>query len=622
MDDNKQGFHVYDDDGRDISSFSNPQNKGGFEDISSSSSAAAGGQDFVDFDSFSKNKQFSKNKHGAAGVTDKFTDWWRSKAVWKRVLMVFGITLFTLGCLLVIWKWFPFGIRGKLFCSAAGLLTLNIGSYLFIKWDKRVLQTFLMSFWSLLLALVLLITCTKTTWGYTINLLGYNYDYTFEDEDVAAKPVIDEKIMNIALFGIDTRSAESFTGNTDSIMILSLNTKENSIKIISIMRDTLVPIETDGGTVYHKINSAYTRGYNSKSVKNKSQTERWNMGAVYAVRTINQIFDLDIIDYATVNFFGMAKIIDAVGGIEVELTEREVTARGNNNHGINDMIAEVCGNMGLKAKDYYVTKSGKQHLNGVQAVAYSRIRYVPNIWGNNNDYGRTERQRFVMEQLFQKALTIDSSKYADLVFGLTDYFRTSLSPDKIVDLAVGILGKTPAFLKAQMPMDSSFCMASPKGSFGSVVYFDLELAGKMIHSFIYDNITFEDYLVNNDIDKSDYNDWYRKLSPGGSGSGGGSSTVTTPDDKPSTENDNDTDNDDDKDKPQEEDPETPPEEDPETPPETPEDPEDPENGGGDDDNTGDDDNSGGDNGGNGNDDNQGSDSPPDTESMPPATDEV
>lgn len=526
MSNNNQGFHVYDDDGKDIGSYSGEKSGKQFDDISSSS---ASGGDFIDFESFSKNKSFQKNKHKTDSCTDKFTAWWRGQSGLKRFLMVFGITLFTLGCLYVIWAYVPFGIRGKLFSSAFGLLTLNVGVWLFIKWKKRVLQTSVMAFASTILALILLITCTKVTWGKTINLLGYNYDYTFEDEDVGAAPTIDEKIMNIALFGIDTRSAESFTGNTDSIMILSINTKANTIKIISVMRDSLVPIETDNGKIYHKINSAYTRGYNSKEVKGKSQEERWNMGAVYGVRTLNKIFDLDIKDYATVNFFGMAKIIDAVGGIEVELTEREVKARGNNNHGINDMIAEVCNNMGVKPKDYYVTKSGKQHLNGIQAVAYSRIRYVANIWGSNNDYGRTERQRYVMEQLFEKALNIDSSKYSGLVMSLTDYFRTSLNPDKIITLATSVLGKKPAFQKAQMPMDSSFCMASPKGSFGSVVYYDIGLAGKMIHSFIYDDVSFEDYLTNNDIDKSDYNDWYRNtVSSSGSGSGSGTSKPATP----------------------------------------------------------------------------------------------
>lgn len=519
MAENNQGFHVYDDDGRDISSYSKANE---FEDISSSSANAGSGDDYINFESFSENKHFNKRKHGAASAPDKVTAWWKNKSKGKRALMSIGIALFTIACLFVIWKWVPFGIRGKLFSSAFGLLCLTLGCGIFIKWKKRVFQTVLTSMGAVLLSVILVLTCTKASWGFLMGFF-YNFDHTFEDADIGAQPTIDEKIVNIALFGIDTRSAESFTGNTDSIMILSLNTKDSSIKITSIMRDSLVPIETDNGTIYHKINSAYSRGYNSKEVKGKSQEEKWNNGAVWAVRTINKIFDLDISDYATVNFFGMAEIIDAVGGIDVELTEREVTARGKNNYGINDMITEVCHLMKLKPADYHISKSGKQHLNGVQAVAYSRIRYVPNIWGSNNDYGRTERQRYVMEQLFHKALTIDSSKYLSLIKTLIPYTRTSMSPDKILEFAKAILGRSPTFQKAQIPPDSSFLMRSPSGSFGSVVYYDLELAGKMIHSFIYDNVSFEDYLVNNDIDSSDYNDWYRNL-----GLGGSSGSATNP----------------------------------------------------------------------------------------------
>ena len=113
----------------------------------------------------------------------------------------------------------------------------------------------------------------------------------------------------------------------------------------------------------------------------------------------------------------MADIIEAVGGIDAELTEEEVISTWNYNkkHGINDMIREVCAHMKVDSSKYVIKKSGKLHLNGIQAVAYSRIRYCRNVWGTNNDFGRTDRQRYVMEQLFNKATKLKKTDYIKLV---------------------------------------------------------------------------------------------------------------------------------------------------------------------------------------------------------------
>lgn len=507
MSDERNGFFDYGDDDREIRSHSVPPSAGDFEDVYSDSGRMA--QDsigFVDFDTFSDSRHFRKKRHGILGAVDRFGEWWHSRTGWQKGLMIVALVLFTLGALFAIWKWMPLGIRGKLFCSAFGLLALNLLVYLLIRWNKRSLQRVFMSVFTVLLSGILLIT--TLFWNPFLNLI-YNFDHTFpsKGEELEAVPTIDKDITNIALFGIDTRNEKQFTGNSDSIMILSLNAKTHTVKIISILRDTLVPIENNGSTTYNKINSAYAKG-----------------GAELAVRTLNKLFNLDITDYATVNFYGMAKMIDAVGGIDAELTEREVTARGNNNHGINDMIGEVCQLMGYNPKDYYVTKSGPQHLNGIQAVAYSRIRYVPNIWGTNNDYGRTDRQRYVMQQLFQTAVSMDKAKYPGLIKTMIPYTVTSLNPDEILSYALNILRDSPSFEQERLPKDG-YQMTSPSGSFGSVVYYDLDFGAKLIHSFIYENISFDDYVAVYGIQK---NDWYRQRFGSGTSGGGSSSTVTKP----------------------------------------------------------------------------------------------
>lgn len=361
---------------------------------------------------------------------------------------------------------------------------------------------------SILVALVSLILIFAIGSGTFLTVFDYNYN-NIKKDDLGFENVIDEKIVNIALFGIDTRNTKSFKGNSDSIMILSLNTNTKTVKVISVMRDSLVPITYNGKTTYSKINSAYAKG-----------------GPELAIKTINTIFDLDISEYATVNFFGMVDIIDAIGGIDAELTSEEAKMSGNIPYGINGCIQEICYHKGIDASKYFITKAGKQHLNGIQAVAYSRIRYVSNIWGTSNDYGRTDRQRYVMEQLFNKAKTLEKSQYISLVKALIPCTETSLAYNEIIDLSFSIILKNPTFEQSRVPMHE-YLMTSPKTSAGSVVYYDLDFASKLLHSFIYDDITPEKYIETNGVEK---NDWYRKevgiYSPSNSGSGSTNSTPT------------------------------------------------------------------------------------------------
>ncbi len=388
------------------------------------------------------------------------------------------------------------------------------------KWKKRLI----ISLTSVLLVFAILV-------ALFFILFRYNYNPITDDpKKLGFKGKIDEDIINIALFGLDSRDTTGkncFTGNSDSIMILSLNTKTKKVKIISLMRDTLVPIEKDSGLTYYKMNAAYSWG-----------------GPVLAIKTINQNFGLDISEYATVNFYGMSDIIDAVGGIDVELTKSEVTSRGKNNHGINDMIQEICVYKDLNPKDYYVTTWGKQRLNGVQAVAYSRIRYCTNIWGTTNDYGRTDRQRFVMEQLFNKAKTLKKSEYLDFAKALIPCTETSLNRKEILSIAYNIMLNSPTFEQYRIPQNTpemNFLMNSPSGSFGSVVYFDLQYAAKVIKAIIYDDMTIEQYVEQYGIEK---NDWYAKVG----GSGGHKKPSSDTSSLPSkTEDPTDTKPDDDKD---------------------------------------------------------------------------
>ncbi len=301
---------------------------------------------------------------------------------------------------------------------------------------------------------------------------------------------------------------DSFKGLSDSIMILSLNSETKKVKVISVMRDSLVPITNNGKTVYGKINSAYNKG-----------------GPELAIKTLNTIFGLDISEYATVNFYGMADIIDAMGGIDVELAEGELNVYGYEygmrvNWGINGMIAEQCNYMGLDASKYLVKNAGFQHLNGVQAVAYARIRHAANIEGTNDDFGRTDRQRYVMEQLFNKAVTLNTTQYISLAKSLIPCSETSLSYSQILSLAVNILLASPTFEQSRVPLTKYQMPSKSISGYGSCLYYDLDYAGKIIRAFIYNDITPEDYMKLNGIEK---NDWYAKRYSTSSNTASGSS---------------------------------------------------------------------------------------------------
>ena len=368
-------------------------------------------------------------------------------------------------------------------------------------------------------ALLVSVTAIVLVLAILYAYIGRVFDFSFNDDkkNLGFTKVINDKIINVALFGLDTRGVNSFTGNSDSIMILSINTINKKVKIMSVMRDTLVPIERNGKTTYSKINAAYGWG-----------------GPELAVKTLNQCFNLDISDYATVNFYGMVDIIDAVGGIEATITEDELYDKGQDKPGLNGCMGEICKYMNLNINKYLINKAGTQHLNGVQAVAYSRIRYCRSVWDTNNDYGRTDRQRHVMQELFNKAKTLKKSQYFSLANALIPCTKTSMSTTEIINIAASVLLNSPEFEQYRIPQNE-FLMPAPSGSFGSVLYYDLDYVSRLIHGIIYDGETLDSFVEKNGIDK---NPWYGKgSSVKGNSTTASSSSKPTVSSKPSVSSD-------------------------------------------------------------------------------------
>ncbi len=327
--------------------------------------------------------------------------------------------------------------------------------------------------------------------GVVFGILWFKSTFDYEHDPITEDPGqlgVDEnieypdEITNIALFGLDSRAkkpegAEYQRGLSDSIMIISVNETSGSIKLVSVMRDTLVKVEGHG---YQKINAAYSLG-----------------GPELAIKTLNQTFRMNIQEYATVDFEGMAEIVDAVGGVEVELTRAEI-------YQTNLCMEEIARVRGLKRS--YVTQAGKQTLNGIQAVSFARIRAVPTINGTRDDYGRTERQRLVMTRLFEKALQLPMSKYPSLIKAMLPYIQTSMGYDDIFDLAKVLKADGITMQQNRLPVEGSVITSGLSVPYiGSCVYYDLEYSADILHAFFFDNVTFEEYVEKNGIRK---NNWY------------------------------------------------------------------------------------------------------------------
>ncbi len=210
---------------------------------------------------------------------------------------------------------------------------------------------------------------------------------------------------NIAIFGVDSREGMQESGTrTDTIIIASINKKTKDIKLVSVYRDTYLD-NTDG--TYRKATECYEAG-----------------GASLAVNMLNTNLDLDIEDYVTVDFEAVIEAVDELGGVEITLTDEEVTW-------LNAYLIETSEVTGRS----YTTVSGPgtQLLTGIQAMAYCRIRYTDG-W----DYKRTERQRDVLMQIFSKAQSQGVVSLVRVVNNMMPYISTSLSLTEIVSLAMDI----------------------------------------------------------------------------------------------------------------------------------------------------------------------------------------
>lgn len=281
------------------------------------------------------------------------------------------------------------------------------------------------------------------------------------------------QVTNIALYGLDSRGND-FEGRSDSIMVLTLDQVHNKVKLTSVLRDSLVYIGAGTSDGYDKINHAYAYG-----------------GPELAIKALNYNFGLNIEDYVTVNFSKMTNIVDAFGGVDIEVSDMEVEQ-------INKNLGEIIRKgLGATDADYLDSSSGLLHLNGAQAVAFSRIR-------TDSDNARAGRQQIVLTALLQKATNISALELPSLVSQLSSLCETSLDTGEMLGF-IPFAASGFKIEKLVIPGDIEGDSSGYTENGGWVWKYDLDVAAKHIHEFIYEDASNTGDTDGNNADSGEAN---------------------------------------------------------------------------------------------------------------------
>lgn len=265
----------------------------------------------------------------------------------------------------------------------------------------------------------------------------------FPDQIYMEDP-IDPDVVNILVMGEDAGDAAG--GRSDVMLIVSYNQRLNTIKAVSVLRDTWIYIP--GRNVWNRVNTAYRFG-----------------GIGLAINTINSNFDLDIQFYMITDFENLVQIVDILGGLDITLTQAEVEYY----------------NSSMPSDPITAGPGGLCHLDGKQVLAHCRNRTI-----GNGDWSRTERQRAVMSAFLARAKQEkDVASLTSLMYKLMDYVETNMSPWDMLKIGSNLVfgGNTSAPLKGTIPCSGSWSYAY-EGKM-AVIHMDLEMNKKWIREFFY-----------------------------------------------------------------------------------------------------------------------------------------
>ena len=265
---------------------------------------------------------------------------------------------------------------------------------------------------------------------------------------------------DVAIFGVDNYfNGHADSGNSDVIMIASINNDTKEVRLVSVYRDTFLDtdIMRETSPNFHKSNRAFALG-----------------GAEQSIRMLNASLDLDIEDFVTVDFKAVTDVVNMLGGVEIDVDSAELKYI---NHHI-DTTARATGDQAV-----HLTTTGLQTLNGTQATAYARIRSTA-----GSDFARAERQREVINEIVKKAKKADIITINNIINTVFPEIHTSYTNADLIRLAASMfsyeLAESTGFPFSKYPM-------SLGGSKGDVVICaDLENNVRALHRYLYDDTAY------------------------------------------------------------------------------------------------------------------------------------
>lgn len=283
--------------------------------------------------------------------------------------------------------------------------------------------------------------------GYISNLFGdmkFNDDVNKQNSYIDDSELIgDSGVRNILLIGSDAREGDS-SFRSDTMMLVSIDTNTKKIKLTSFLRDSWVDIP---GKRYNKLNAACTYG-----------------GVQLVIDTIEYNFKIKIDNYAMVDFDSFEGIIDALGGINISVTQKE-----------SSYIKRTYGSEGIT-----VPAGDNVHINGKQALKYCRIRKL------DSDFYRTERQRKVMSAIKEKSAKASLPTVLKVVENISPYIQTDIPKNEIMKLSMKAASTYLKYdiVEMNIPADGTWKSESKNGQ--RVLSFDIKETTKLLHTFIYE----------------------------------------------------------------------------------------------------------------------------------------
>ena len=261
-----------------------------------------------------------------------------------------------------------------------------------------------------------------------------SFRITIAPNDLSVTKDLDGNWIHILLLGTDTGNIKLNYGRSDAMIVASFNRKTYEVKLSSLVRDMLVDIP--GLQNQNRINTANAFG-----------------GPLLAMKRVDEVLGLTIIGYASVNFRRFIKIVDNLGGVEIELEAGEAGILGVNRG------------------------KGKQLLNGEQTLGYSRIRQL------DNNFGRNERQRKVLDALFHQMKGMDFGQVMKLLPELLAAVSTNVSAAQIISLLPVLVNNGGNLGMLSLPSEGSYHFYRTQAG-ASVVTFDTEAVKNDFHNFI------------------------------------------------------------------------------------------------------------------------------------------